>query len=157
MISILWPQADARSVVQPEPTFLRLLLLNLKPFPTPDPLDAFDIHRPAFALQQGRDPAVAVPAVLVGKPDDVRSQRLFVGSPARLLALRRSMLAENPARHAFRHAELRDDMVDALPAPGRAQKFPDAASLRISFSSVRSETALSSRSFSFSRSFRRFT
>ena len=37
------------------------------------------------------------------------------------------------------------------------QKFPEAASRRISFSSVRSETAFRSRSFSFSSSFSRFT
>jgi hypothetical protein len=54
-------------------------------------------------------------------------------------------------------AELRHDMIDALTATGGAQKFPEAASFKTSFSSVRSGTALRSRSFSFSSSFNRFT
>ena len=63
----------------------------------------------------------------------------------------------HPAGKALRNGELQHDMVDAATATGRAQKFPEAASFRISFSSVRSDTALRSRSFSFSRSLRRFT
>jgi hypothetical protein len=53
--------------------------------------------------------------------------------------------------------ELRHDVLDAATTAGGAQKFPEAASRKISFSSVRSETAFRSRSFSFSSSFRRFT
>ena len=41
--------------------------------------------------------------------------------------------------------ELLTDVVDAGTAAGGAQKFPEAASFRISFSSVGSETALRSR------------
>ena len=57
----------------------------------------------------------------------------------------------------LRHAELLHDVIDTRTATGGAQKFPEAASRRISFSSVRSETAFRSRSFSFSSSFSRFT
>ena len=71
--------------------------------------------------------------------------------------LRRAMLAQNLAGKALRNGELRHDMVDAAATAGRAQKFPEAASFRISFSSVSSDTALRSRSFSFSSSLRRFT
>ena len=67
------------------------------------------------------------------------------------------MLAQNLAGKALRNGELHHDMVDAAATAGRAQKFPEAASFRISFSSVRSDTALRSRSFSFSSSFKRFT
>ncbi len=78
------------------------------------------------------------------------------------------MLPQHAARQPFaRHrprtdggqwlaVELLHDVIDTA-AAARAQKFPEAASRRINFSSVRSETALRSRSFSFSSSFRRFT
>ena len=120
VIGILWPQTDARAIAQPEPASLWLLLWDLEPFSTPDPLDAFDVHRPAFALQQCSDPAVTVSAVLAGKPNDVGGQRLFVSPAGRHLALGRAVLAENPACHAFRHAKLCYDMLDALTTAGRA-------------------------------------
>lgn len=52
---------------------------------------------------------------------------------------------------------LGNDAVDARATNGGAQKFPEAASFRISFSSVRTETARRSRAFSASRSFSRLT
>jgi hypothetical protein len=75
----------------------------------------------------------------------------------RLLSRGRALLAENLADEALRHGELRHDMVDATAAVSGAQKFPEAASFRTSFSSVRSDTAFRNRLFSFSSSFRRFT
>lgn len=50
---------------------------------------------------------------------------------------------------------LGNDMIHAGTAAGGAYQFPEAASLRISFSSVRSETARRSRAFSASSSFSR--
>lgn len=84
---------------------------------------------------------------------DIFGQRIFVISPARYFALRRSLLAEHPADPAFGYCQLASDMINAAPSPRRAQKFPRAASWRISLSSVRSEIARRSRVFSFSRSF----
>ena len=46
--------------------------------------------------------------------------------------------------------------LERLVPAGGAHQFPEAASFRISFSSVRSDTALRRRWFSFSSSFRRF-
>ena len=65
------------------------------------------------------------------------------------------MLAKHTAGNPFRDAKLLHDVIDASTTAGGAQKFPDAASRRISFSSVRSERAFRSRSFSFSNSFMR--
>ena len=48
-------------------------------------------------------------------------------------------------------------MLDASPAPRRAQNFPEATSFSISFFSVKSDTARRSRAFSASSSFMRFT
>jgi hypothetical protein len=44
------------------------------------------------------------------------------------------MLAENLAGKALRDGELHYDMVDEAATAGGAQKFPEAASFRISFS-----------------------
>lgn len=108
-------------------------------------------------MRQSRDPPIAVAPILGGEFDDVSRQRGLVGSTRRLLSLRRTMLRQNPACQSLRNMELQHDMLDTATPPGGAQKFPEAASLRMSFSSVRSETALRNRSFSFSRSFKRFT
>jgi hypothetical protein len=138
-----------------EPALLRLLLGNLEPLPPPDPLDPHPVHRPASLPKERRDPAVALPSILRGERDDVRPQRIFIGTSARHLPLGRPVLAELAANEAFRDVELLPDVIDAGPAAGGAQKFPDAASRRISISSVRSDTTFRSRSFSFSSSFSR--
>src|SRR5690606_37881275 len=157
MVRVLGSKPDARSVIQPEPPLLRLLVGNLQPLPPPDSFDTLGVHPPALGPQHRRDPAIAITAIPGSKPDDISRQRILIGSAMRLLALGRAVLAENLAGKALRHGELRHDMVDAPPATGGAQKFPEAASFRISFSSVRSDTALRSRSFSCSSSFSRFT
>ena len=61
------------------------------------------------------------------------------------LAPSRAMLAQNTASEALGHGVLGNDAVDAGTTTGWAQKFPKAASFRINFSSVRSETARRSR------------
>ncbi len=66
------------------------------------------------------------------------------------------MLTENATGEAFRDVELLPDVIDTA-RRRRAQKFPDAASRKISFSSVRSDTAFRSRSFSFSSSLQPLT
>ena len=116
----LWPQTDARPVVEPEPCFLRLLLRDLQPLPSPDPLDPLHVHRPTCCAQQGRDPPIAVAPILAGERDDISGQRLFISPPARHFPLCGAMLAEHPAGQAFRNAELLPDMVDATAAAGGA-------------------------------------
>ena len=157
MVGSLRSKTDAGPVIEPEPRPLWLLLGNLQPLPSPDPLDPLHVHDPTGVTQQGRDPPVAIATILRGERDDVRGERLLVGTTVRNLPLCRSMLTEHPAGEPFGDPELLPDMIDTTTAPGGAQKFPEAASLRISFSSVRSDTAFRSRSFSFSSSFRRFT
>ena len=39
MVWAFWPETDTRHVVQPKPSLLGLLLWNIKPFASPDPLD----------------------------------------------------------------------------------------------------------------------
>src|SRR5690606_29115623 len=63
MVDVLGSKPDARSVIQPETSSLRLLMGNLQPLPPPDALDAFGVHRPALGPQHRRDPAIAIATV----------------------------------------------------------------------------------------------
>src|SRR4051812_45684245 len=59
MVRVFRPQPNARSIIEPEPASLRLLLRNLQPLPPPDPLDAFDVHYPPGVSQHGCNPSIA--------------------------------------------------------------------------------------------------
>ena len=67
------------------------------------------------------------------------------------------MLAKDPTRKALGDTMLGNNMIHTDTAPGGAYQFPEAASLRINFSSVRSETARRSCLFSVSSCFSRLT
>ena len=67
------------------------------------------------------------------------------------------MLTQDTASEAFGHTVLGNDVCDTSPAASRAQKFPEAASFKMSFSSVRSEIARRRRRFSVSKAFSRLT
>lgn len=110
---------------------------------------------PAVSPEQGGDATIAVAAKPFGEGDDRFGQRRLALPAARLLALGRPVLTERLAGPAFRYAKPFNDPVNTRPAARRAQKFPLAASARISLSSVRSETAFRRRRFSFSSSLRR--
>ena len=66
MVRALWPEPNARSVIEPEPAALRLSRGNFQPFAPPDTLNPLVVHRPARAAQQRHDPAVTVATVRVG-------------------------------------------------------------------------------------------
>ena len=157
MVRAFRPQPDALSVIEPEPASLRLFLRNLQPLPPPDPLDALDVHHPPGAQQHGCDPSIAISAVLGGERDDVGGQSRLIIRHRWNLALCGSMLAKNTTRKALGDAMLGNDMIHAGTAAGGAHQFPEAASLRISFSSVRSETARRNCLFSDSSSLSRLT
>src|SRR4051794_34157371 len=67
---MLWPQPDARSVRQPEPSAFGLLPGDLQPLASPDPLDPLVVDEPACSAQQLGDLAVAVASVLPSKLDE---------------------------------------------------------------------------------------
>jgi len=97
MVRSLRPGTDAGPVVEPEPTFLRLLLRDLQPLPPPDPLDALHIHRPTGFPKQSGDAPIAVAPIPGRERDDVRGQRVFVGTSERHFPLGRALLAEDTA------------------------------------------------------------
>ena len=59
------------------------------------------VHMPAGVAQKTGDHPVAVATVIAGQGDDVLGQLLLVGPAARNLALRGSVLTENPAGPTF--------------------------------------------------------
>ena len=120
VIGIFWSQPDAGSVIEPEPAFLGLFLGNFQPFASPDPLDPLHIHGPASFPKQHGDAPITVTSVFAGERDDIGGQGPFVSTPEQHLALRRAMLAKNPAGDAFRHAEFLLHMIDASATAGRA-------------------------------------
>ncbi len=150
-----WPKPDAGTVVEPKPTAFGVLRRHLQSFLAPDPRHALGIHMPALGSKQSRDPTIAVTTILTGKIDDGFGERRFIVGHLGNMPLGRTSLAENPAGTAFGNTQRFPDMMHAVPTTGSAQKFPDAASFRMSLSSVRSATAFFSRAFSRSSSFRR--
>jgi hypothetical protein len=63
------------------------------------------------------------------------------------------MQAENPADPSLGYREFASHVIDAAPTTRGAKKFPQAASCKMSLSSVRSEIARRNRWCSFSKSF----
>ena len=158
------PSSGARSwrnggwrVKGPRTQALGLFGRNLQPLTPSDSGDPLDVRPPAPLPQQRCDPAVAIAAVLDGKRRDVGGQSSFIIGPRRLLALCGTILPENSTSKPLGHAMLGYCMLHTGTATCGAQKFPEAASLRISFSSVRTETTRRRRCFSASSSFRRLT
>jgi hypothetical protein len=119
VIAVLWPQPDARSVIEPQPPAFRLPPWNLQPLAPPEALDPLVIDLPPRPAQELRDLAIAVPAVLPGQGDDVGSQPLLVFRAPRDLALCRAMLAERRASATLGDMQVMSDMLDTgTPACG---------------------------------------
>lgn len=72
MTAIARSPPDAGSVVQSEAASLGLPMRYFKLFATPEPLDPFGIHRPAFLSKQGCDAAIAIATVVRSQPHDIR-------------------------------------------------------------------------------------
>jgi hypothetical protein len=106
MVVMLRPQANARAVVQPQPSARLLPLRHLQALATPDALHAILAHAPAVVPKQRRDPAIPVTSILAGKIDDGAGKRIFVLAQCRSIALRAAWLVHQPARPALAQALL---------------------------------------------------
>ena len=137
------------TIIEPEPPLLWLFHWHFKPLASPQAFHTFVIHLPACISQQSSNSAVAISTVLACQLNHIRDQAFFVCPSAWQSALCGSMLAQNATNPSFRNLELTTHMIDTGSPTRGAQKFPDAASFKISLSSVRSETARRRRSFSF--------
>lgn len=112
---ILQFQPDAGTVVKPQPPALGLLLRHLEPFTTPDQLDPFRVHLPAVIAQQRCDPAIAIPAMLLGQPDDRSCQRFLICWRHRQLTLSRALLANDPGGTALGATQCLLHMINGQP------------------------------------------
>ena len=153
MVAVLRTQPDTGPIVQPEPSLLWLFHWHFKPLTPPQPLHTFVIHLPASVSQQGSNSAIALSTKLACQLNHIRDQAFFVSTPLWQSTLCGSVLAQNATNPSLGNLELTTHMINASTSARGAQKFPDAASLRISLSKVRSETARRKRSFSFCRRF----
>ena len=156
MIAMLRPQADARSVVQPEPAARSLLPGYFKPLTAPDPLDTITADLPAGVGKQRCDPTIPVSYVLGCQRGNRSRQSILISSNDGGVSLCPAVLADNPAGMAFGEAILLPDAFNRLTAPFGAYKFPEATSFSTCFSSDRSVTRRLRRTFSRSKSFIRF-
>ena len=75
-------------------------------------LDTLVVDLPACISQQGRDPAIAVAAVLAGQIEHVGHQSVFVCVTLRDTPLRGAMLPQNPAGAFLRNVLLVANMAE---------------------------------------------
>ena len=113
MVGMFRAKPDAGVLVAPEPPALGLLVRNLQPLASPDPLDPLAVHDPAGSMQHRRDAAIAVAAILSGERDDVGGQRRFIIRSCGDLALCGSVLAENKAGPSLGHVKFGNHMIHA--------------------------------------------
>jgi hypothetical protein len=113
VIAVLRPQAEARTIRQPQTAPFGLPLGDLKPLTPPDPLDPLVIDEPARIPQQSCNLAVAIPAILACQLDDVGSQPLLVVAALWSLALRRAVLPERRTGTALGYVKFAANMLDA--------------------------------------------
>ena len=106
------PQPDAGAVIQPETASLWLFHWHFQPFTPPDAIHPLLVHMPAIPSQQGRDPAVAIPAEPFSQGDDGRCQRILVLAWHTRLALGGTVLADHAAGPALGCAECLHHMID---------------------------------------------
>ncbi len=121
------PQPDARSVVEPQPTSLRLPLRDLQPLLPPDPLHPLVLHPPALDAERVRDASLAVAAESTRESHDITSERPLVTRHSPRPALGRAWLPEHPARSPLRRPELLTYTHHTTSSALGAQKFPLAA------------------------------
>jgi hypothetical protein len=101
MVGMHRPQPNARAIVEPQPASWSLPLRNFQALASPYTLDSVLADPPAIALQERRDAAIAIPAILTDKTDDRSRKSIFVLTLRRPIALRASWLIHQSACFAF--------------------------------------------------------
>ena len=112
MIAVLRPQPNARSVGQPEPAALGLLMGNLQPLTLPDTLDPLVVDYPARLARALGDLAIAIAAVLPGKLDNIGCETLSSSRPRGTLRCV-ERCAPAPHRRDLGNMQLRSDLLNA--------------------------------------------
>ena len=120
MIPMGWPEPDARTIIEPQPTTFGLLPGDLQPFPAPESFHPLVIDRPTLQLQQAGDPSVAIAAKLTGQFHYPGNQGFFVSHGQTAIALRSSRLSQSPTGTTLGNLKLGDDMCYCPASPCRA-------------------------------------
>jgi len=149
-------QTNAGSVVEPQSSFLRLFLRHPEAFSTPESLDPFMVHSPAFPTKQRGDPSVSVSTVLRRQIRQTPDQSRLAVRRLRRPSLRRPRLPYDTAGASLRNVKAILEVFDSPSPLRRAQKFPWVISLSICLSRESSATSFFRRTFSFSSSLSRF-
>ncbi len=105
-----------------------------QPLLPPEPLHPLVVHPPALGPQQGRDAAVAVAPEAPRQCDQAGDQGGLVPRHPGRVSLCPARLGQPPTRPTLRDGHDGLHVRDRLPPARRAQKFPDATSLRIALS-----------------------
>src|SRR5712692_7137760 len=146
VMALCGPPPQARPLGAPKSGSLRLLRGHVEAFVPPHCVHALFAHVPALTPQAIRHGSVAIPPVLLGQCDDPLAHLLSKQIGPWHVPRRGPDLADRPTRPALRHLEHGDGVPHGLALAGRAQKFPEATSLRIERSSAWSATIRLSRS-----------
>src|SRR5215472_16635454 len=88
VILSLGPQANARPIVEPQSSTRFLLGRNFEPLAPPDALHTVFAHLPSGHLQQRRDTAIPIAAVLARQCHNRLRESIFVAALRGLIALR---------------------------------------------------------------------
>ena len=117
MIDVLRLKTNARSVIEPEPTSHWLFHGNLEPLTKPQTFDLFVVQVPSRIYQHACDPTINVTPILTRPFDHVLNQTLLIVSGLRNIAVRRTMLLQDPAGAAFGNIEPTPHQVNTVAAP----------------------------------------
>jgi hypothetical protein len=109
---MLRPELDERTIIEPEPTPLRLLHRYLQPFTSPNALHSLVVYLPSEFFQQRSDPSIPVPAEPGRQSDDIGLQGFFIVLDSWSMALGGSWLIESTTSPSFR--DFRVNLLNAL-------------------------------------------
>ena len=130
----LRPAPRAGASGGPEPPPVRGFAGHPQPLLPPAPLHPLVVHPPALGPQQGRDAAVAVAPEAPRQGDQAGDQGGLVPRHPGRAPLCPARLGQPPTGPMLRDGHDGLHVRDRLPPARRAQKFPNATSLRIALS-----------------------
>ena len=109
------------AAVAQTPLFHRLFR-HSQALTTPQPIDAFLVHRPSLLTKLGGNHPVTVTGILSRQGVHPRHQSLlFLGIFPQLISLRGSWLTQNLTSPTLRHLLILANVLDRLSTPRRAQ------------------------------------
>ena len=112
MALVCWSEPHTRAVIQPETATFWLFHRHFQPFTPPDAIHPLLVHMPAIPSQQGRDPAITIPAEPFSQGDDGRCQHILVLAWHTRLALSGTVLADHATGPALGCTECLHHMID---------------------------------------------